>query len=128
MDRNEIDNSSIQMLQALRSGAFVEELSATYHQAVQAVADINKPATITVKLTVSPATKGNSAQTIVEDDISLKEPKPDNGGTLFFTDHERKTLSRKDPYQQDLEFRTVAEREHPVKDIDQPKAAEGGNE
>lgn len=116
-----IDNSSINMMAALRNGAFVDELSAIYQEAVAATKELNKKSTITVKLEIIPATKGNSLQVIVEDDITKKLPKPDQGGTLFFTTDED-TLSRTDPYQKELEFRQVAKkpeeapREIPPKD------------
>lgn len=77
------------ILNEIRQGAALEELSQHLHDATAAVSAHNKPATVTLTITISPF-KGSSAAKLVQTalvvlgEVTSKLPKADPEATVFF--------------------------------------------
>ncbi len=94
-------------LRELRAGTTLEELADQLTNVVTAVRATGKAGELTLKLKVKPPRGGNAAYLMIEDSISTKIPKLDHGDTVFF--HVTGGgLSRQDPGQQEMSFRSVA--------------------
>lgn len=88
-------------LREMRSGITHDELSAKMQQVVEAVRRTGKPGELVLKISVKPFSKGNTDTLNISDDIKVKVPELDRGGTVFFATVEN-NLSRRDPNQADL--------------------------
>lgn len=88
----------------IRGGAALDQLGRELNKLVGAVIDTGAAGEITLKLKVKPLSKkqerGSPAIAIV-DDISVKLPKVDAGGSIFFATPEN-NLTRHDPQQRRL--------------------------
>jgi hypothetical protein len=105
-DTQQVNVAFLTLLQQHRSGAALSDLSDALRQVTQAVFEQGKPGTITLKLTVQPATKTAGAM-VVQDDIAFKLPKPEPEGSIFFADRESWQLLRDNPNQLALSLKTV---------------------
>jgi hypothetical protein len=92
------------LLGSLRDGMTRVELAEAVHELVSAVRDTGKKASLTLKLTVAPATNiSNDHTLIVTDDIAVTYPKRDKSSTILFADEDNQ-LTRRDPRQPRLAF------------------------
>lgn len=74
-------------LNALEKGQVMNDMAKSIHDAMAAVKEHMKPATITLTLTIRPlGTKGVSDAVEFIGEVSEKLPKPAPPGTLFFFD------------------------------------------
>lgn len=89
-----------------RKGALSEELSAEFRKLVEHVRGIGKAGTLTLKLTVRPTEGGDGSTVVLEDDVSVKLPRPKKAKSLFFTTDDGR-LTRNDPNQAELPLKTV---------------------
>lgn len=85
----------------MRAGKTHEEMTEKLHEVVHAVRESGKVGELTLKITVRPFSKGNTDTLNVEDEIKMKCPELDKGGTVFFATPDD-NLSRRDPSQNDL--------------------------
>lgn len=98
-----IDNSFEIQLRQIRKGLCLTELSQQMQAAVLAVRSLNKEATLTLKLKISPF--GDETFAVV-DDITVKLPVANRGHTQFYaTDDGR--LVREDPNQIEMPLTAV---------------------
>ncbi len=95
-----LNNSFELQLRHVRKGACLTELSEKLQSAVASVRALNKPATLTLTLTISPFNDGAFA---VVDEVKTKLPTPNKGHTLFFATDEG-VLVREDPNQSTMKF------------------------
>lgn len=115
----EIDNTFTTMLAEVRSGFALTELSEKLSELVSAVRASGKGGKLRLELSVTPASRGETVCVMVEDDITLKLPKPEKANTIFFST-DRNLLQRSDPRQSELKLREV---EVPVQELRQINAA-----
>ncbi len=106
-------------LRDMRAGHTIDELDAALIATVAAVKDVGKTGTLTLTVTVKPASKGNGAALLIEDKITTKLPEFDRGATIFFAD-DNYHLTRHDPSQKELDLRVVPETE--INEIDSASA------
>lgn len=82
--------SVMTILPELRSGQVITELSAAIHDALAAVSEHNKDATVILKVTISPTTKERLKEPVVtmRAEVESKLPKEVPDSTIFFMDGE----------------------------------------
>lgn len=97
-------------LELIRNGLLCCDIEDAIRDATQAVTERGKAATVTIKLTVKPATKSSSDNVIITDDVSVKLPKLATGETILFADDGGR-LSADNPYQGKLSFTKVEVKE-----------------
>lgn len=99
-----------QFLIEQRSGGLHSELSEKLAELVAAVAEHGKGGSLTLAIQVKPL-KEAAGQYMVVDEVKVKAPEGDRGGSLFFADSHG-NLSRSDPRQPQLPFREVPKPEN----------------
>lgn len=92
------------VVQSLRYGATLDELSETLHQCVEASRETGKVSSLTLELRIKP--NGASGQFELLEKIKAKIPEGERGVTLMFASAEG-NLTREDPRQMKLELREV---------------------
>ena len=97
-------------LELIRNGLLCCDIEDAIRDATQAVTERGKAATVTIKLTVKPATKSSSDNVIITDDVSVKLPKLSSGETILFTCEDGR-LSADNPRQGKLSFAKVEVKE-----------------
>lgn len=97
-------------LELIRNGLLCCDIEDAIRDATQAVTERGKAATVTIKLTVKPATKSSSDNVIITDDVSVKLPKLSSGETILFA-CEDGHLSADNPRQGKLSFAKVEVKE-----------------
>jgi hypothetical protein len=102
---NAPNNNFLATLQRHRGGAILEEASTLLQELVAAVATTGKGGTLTIKLSVKPATRGQSA-VVVQDKITCAPPKVEAEASFWFATNEGE-LRKDDPRQAALPFATV---------------------
>lgn len=106
----------IDTLRDLEAGHLLDELSATQHSLVDAIRLAGKGGELTIKLTYKP---DGSGQMTIKADVKAKEPVLSRGTSLFFLTPEG-NLTRKDPRQQEIPLRSVAdESPEPLRQVSQ---------
>jgi hypothetical protein len=90
----------------MNNGAAVTELSDALEKVVAAVRAAGKSGSITLTISVKPASKGSTNVLMVESQVKSKLPAPDRGMTVFYATEDNK-LVRSDPRQQTLPLRVV---------------------
>lgn len=116
-DKPPQDGTILTTLQGMRKGVFLADLEDSISEVVAAVRATNKAGRLTLKVEIAPASKDNAEILRVEDDITLKLPKPAKGASIFYPD-EANRLHRHDPGQRELEFKTLPqEPQQPVKSV-----------
>lgn len=89
-----------------RNGSLHAELSEALASVVEAVTELNKQGTVTLKVTVKPIEDGSGAAVFVSDEVKTSPPEPARPQAMFFADS-RGNLSRRDPRQVELPLRRV---------------------
>ncbi|WP_143182988.1 hypothetical protein [Duodenibacillus massiliensis] len=97
-------------LELIRNGLLCCDIEDAIRDATQAVTERGKAATVTIKLTVKPATKSSSDNVIITDDVSVKLPKLSSGETILFACEDGR-LSADNPRQGKLSFTKVEVKE-----------------
>lgn len=105
-------NASLMMLGDLRRGVFVDDLDAELAALVDAVRATGRKGSLTIKLDVSLASKGDDVALKVGDSITVKAPQPERGDTFLYAVGDGR-LSRRDPRQMDIEDLKVVEKAAP---------------
>jgi len=97
-------------LNELRDGTVMNELAVAIHDAMAAVGEHNKAATVNLSITIRPlGTKGVSGAFEMLADVSTKLPKAEPPSTLFFKDADGNP-SRQQDRQRDLPGLSIAEK------------------
>ena len=94
------------------NGATLGEFAAALQALNNTVREVGKAGEITLTISVSPASKGNTDVVMVRSKIKSKLPEATRRQTVFYLD-DNNQLVRNDPKQQTLPLRVV--------DIEQPK-------
>lgn len=97
-------------LELIRNGLLCCDIEDAIRDATHAVTERGKAATVTIKLTVKPATKSSSDNVIITDDVSVKLPKLSSGETILFACEDGR-LSADNPRQGKLSFTKVEVKE-----------------
>ena len=95
-------------LREVRGGDALDDLATELADVVAAVRKTGKAGTLTLKLSIAPASKGDVQTLMLADTISAKLPRADRGSTVFFSD-DANNLSRRDPRQGEITLRAVDE-------------------
>lgn len=111
----------IDTLNDIRQGAIADEMGEQLADLIQTIRGTGGKGSISLTLTVKPASKNNTDQLIVHDAITVKKPKPEQGTTILFATAEG-GLTRRDPRQPELPMRPKAIAPTP---IDRQSAASG---
>lgn len=120
----EPSNSFMRLLQELRDGDTLNEASKALQEVVQAVelhGTDKKTGTLTIKLKIGIAGRGNAVA--VTDEITIKKPEPDQPATLMYATEDG-ALQRDNPNQKTLDLRTVEGAAPEEKDLSGKKAAQ----
>lgn len=103
------NNSYTRTIAQINAGGSADELSRHLAELVKAVKATGKGGSITYKLTVQPASRGEVVAVKLVDDINVKMPKLSRPESIFFSTDDG-TLQRTDPRQEEMNLR-VAEGE-----------------
>ena len=107
-------------LALIRQGGLLEDIDEALRELNRCVGYIGKGGTLTIKISVKPATKNSGSSVIVSDDINLKTPKmPTAETSLFATDDG--DLCESDPRQRKLNFDKVETTEEPAAEAERFK-------
>lgn len=94
-------NTFDKTLRELRNGECLADASAAFTELVKNVRLTGKKGAFTLKLTITPTVKGDSAVITVEDDVKVTPPKEEKKQSVFFATEDN-VLQRNDPRQRDL--------------------------
>lgn len=97
--------TSTDQLRDIRAGLMVEELTEKMAEVVNAVLATGKKGSVTLKLSIDPASKGDAVITVT-DEIKATIPQEKKMGTLMFA-LPSGTLQRQDPRQTELNLTAV---------------------
>jgi hypothetical protein len=90
-------------LKSLRAGLCLVEMANRLAEVVACVRLAQKPGELTLKLKVSPASKGDVTVVMIEDTVTSKPPLLARPSTIFFAT-DTHLLERSDPRQRELAF------------------------
>lgn len=93
-------------LALIRQGGLLEDIDEALRELNRYVGVIGKGGTLTIKISVKPATKNSGSSVIVSDDINLKTPKMPTAETILFATDDG-DLCESDPRQRKLNFDKV---------------------
>lgn len=105
--------SAMTILPELRAGQVITELSAAIHNAVAAVKQHNKAATVSLKITIAPSEKNDrlvEPVLIVTGEVESKLPKEVPQATVFFVDADGNPSREAEKRQPDLGFSIASDR------------------
>lgn len=97
-----INNGFGILLQDLRKGQALDEVSEKMDELVRAVRETGKAGSLTLNIKVKPAGKGDGTTVLVEDDVKSKPPQHSREAIFFSTQKGR--LTRDNPNQRTLKF------------------------
>jgi len=106
-DTTQINGAFHAMLQTHRGGAALNDIADAMLAATDAARTVGKPASFTVKFTVTPA--GTDGALMLDDDISTKLPRAPKRTSIFFANPETGALQRDNPNQMKLGLKIVGE-------------------
>ena len=94
-------------------GGLLEDIDEALRELNRCVGFIGKSGTLTIKISVKPATKNSGSSVIVSDEVNLKTPKLPTAETILFATDDG-DLCESDPRQRKLNFDKVEPTEEPV--------------
>lgn len=100
------NNSYTRTIAQINAGGSADELSNHLAKLVQAVKATGRGGSITYKLTVQPASRGEVVAVKLVDDIKVQMPKAIRPESIFFSTEDG-TLQRTDPRQENLDLRVA---------------------
>ena len=95
-------NNALQTLGQLRRGLFIEDLDVELAALVDAVRSTGRKGSITLKLEIGMASKGDDMALKITDAIKVSAPQPERGDTIMYATADGR-MSRRDPRQMDIE-------------------------
>lgn len=96
-----VDGAFLRTLQTHQKGKVITDVSEAIRNVTAAVREYGKTGSVTLKMTIYPATKGHETALGFECDVIEKSPHGEPFPGLFFAD-ETNNLVRENPYQQPL--------------------------
>jgi hypothetical protein len=112
----EISNTFEKTLREVRAGFAMNELSEGLAKLVESVRASGKSGKLVLELKIKPASKGETVCVLIEDDITVKCPKPEKASSIFFTTEDNQ-LQRNDPRQMTMELREVPAPKQELKEV-----------
>lgn len=109
-------NPALKTLGELRRGAFAESLDTELSALVDAVSETGRKGSITIKIDVALASKGDDRTLKIKDVIKVTAPQPELGETIMYRTADGH-MSRRDPRQIDIDDLKVVEDTRQVKDV-----------
>lgn len=100
----QIDGTALTVLQNVRKGVCLSDISTAIREVSGAVSLIGKPGCVVIKLNIVPSSVNGAL--VIQDDITTKIPKAPKSASLFYADSDG-NLFREDPKQEELKLRTV---------------------
>ncbi len=99
---------ALAVLQGLRKGRMLHELSEKLEELTTAIRENNKKGTLTVKLSIDPLERGDAdgmgaISVVIRDEISINKPEPKRADTIFFASRNG-SLTRNNPDQLEMEM------------------------
>lgn len=88
-------------LKLVNKGNTEAEASLALEKITAAVKDTGRAGSFSIKVSITPAGKGEVTQVFVDAEVSTKEPKKDRKHTIFFTTNNN-TLVRNNPEQNEM--------------------------
>lgn len=113
MSAAEVNNTFDATLRQIRSGGAITELSTRLAEVVSAVRSSGRGGKLRLELTITPASRGETIAVTVEDEITVKLPRPEKASTIFYT-NEQNLLQRTDPRQAEFDMLRKVETPAPV--------------
>lgn len=98
--------SAMTLLPEFRGGQAITELSTAIHDAVAAVKEHHKAATVTLTIIIAPGSKERLVEPVLvmSAEVDSKLPKPAPQATVFFVDSEGNPTRQAEPRQRDIGF------------------------
>ncbi len=96
-----------EFLFAQRGGATHAELTDGMAELARLVNETGKAGTLTLRITIQPASKNGGHQMLVGDEVAVKAPKAKRTESFFYFDEETGSLTRHDPLQPQLPLQEV---------------------
>ena len=93
-------------LSLIRQGGLAADIEQALSECVSQVCYLGKGGSVTIKISVKPATKNSNSNVIIGDEITLKTPKPQTAETILFSTDDG-MLCDSDPRQRKLDFGKV---------------------
>jgi hypothetical protein len=93
-------------LSLIRQGGLAADIEQALSECVRQVCYLGKGGSVTIKISVKPATKNSNSNVIIGDEITLKTPKPQTAETILFSTDDG-MLCDSDPRQRKLDFGKV---------------------
>lgn len=100
-------------LALIRQGGLLEDIDEALRELNRCVGFIGKGGTLTIKISVKPATKNSGSSVIVSDEVNLKTPKLPTAETILFATDDG-DLCESDPRQRKLNFDKVESADEPT--------------
>lgn len=100
-------NSFEVALREVGDGGTLNEASECLAQILAAARLTGKPASLVIKLTAKPASRGEVAVIMMESDVTMKLPRIERPATIFYVGEDNR-LHRSDPRQKEFALREVA--------------------
>lgn len=97
-----------------RKGELSAELSNEFRKLVEHVRGTGRAGSLTLKLTIRPTEGGDGSTVLLEDDVTVKLPKPKKMKSLFFSTDDGR-LTRNDPNQAELPLKAVPAAAEPLR-------------
>lgn len=107
-------------LSLIRQGGLAADIEQALSECVRQVCYLGKGGSVTIKISVKPATKNSNSNVIIGDEITLKTPKPQTAETILFSTDDG-DLCESDPRQRKLNFDKVETTEEPAAEAERFK-------
>ena len=103
-----IDRAFLNIIGAHKNGSVISDVSAAMKQVTAAVQLTGKPGTVSLVMSIAPASRGDAGTLVFLPKVKTKVPETDAPASIFYADADF-NLVREDPNQASLPLKTVAE-------------------
>ena len=103
-----VNNTFISVINNLRKGKLLTEVSEQLQALTQAVMEHRRPGKLTLTIKIAP--QGDGDVVVLTDDVEIKAPKTTPTGSVFYTTDDG-LLSRDDPNQKEMALGVVVKQE-----------------
>ena len=100
-----VNNTFIGVINNLRKGKLLTEVSEQLQALTQAVMEHRRPGKLTLTIKIAP--QGDGDVVVLTDDVEIKAPKTSPTGSVFYTTDDG-LLSRDDPNQKEMALGVIA--------------------
>lgn len=103
----QVSGAFLQLMQNHRSGGALNDIAEAMAKVTEGVMDTGKPGKVVITLKFTPASEGEDAAVVVQDEVLAKVPQEPSRASIFFADSETFALSRDNPRQMKLPLKVV---------------------